>query len=105
VREFAEKAAAILNMNLQWKGKGIREKGIDKKSGKTIVEIDPAYFRPAEVDYLLGNPSKARQILGWKPKITFEKLVEIMVKSDYDLFRKEVKTGRKIAVRRLETGI
>lgn len=105
VREFAEKAAAILNINLQWKGKGIREKGIDKKSGRTIVEIDPAYFRPAEVDYLRGNPSKARQILGWKSKVTFGKLVEIMVKSDYDLIRKEVKTGRKIAVRRLETGI
>ncbi len=83
---------------MQWKGKGIEEKGIDKKSGKTIIEIDPVHFRPSEVDYLLGDSSKARKILGWKPNVTFQGLVEIMVKNDYDLVRKVAKTEHKIEV-------
>ncbi len=86
VREFVEEAARNLDMDLVWKGKGLKEKGIDKKTGKIIVEIDPRYFRPAEVDILLGDYSKARKKLGWKPKIKFKELVKIMV--DYD-FKKE----------------
>ena len=99
VREFAEKAAKGLGFDLVWKGKDLEEKGIDRKTGKAIIEIDPVHFRPSEVDYLLGDYSKARKALGWKPKMSFEGLVEIMVKSDYDLVKKEGKPDHKIQVR------
>ncbi|MCK4744653.1 GDP-mannose 4,6-dehydratase [Candidatus Parcubacteria bacterium] len=89
VREFIEKAAVYFDFNIVWDGEGLNEKGIDKKTGKTIVEIDPKYFRPAEVDILLGDYAKAKEKLGWEPKIKFDKLVEIMAKADYD---KEVKS-------------
>lgn len=82
VREFLEKAAHYAGMDLIWKGKGLKEKGIDKKTGKVIVEIDPKYFRPAEVDILLGNSQKAKKLLDWKPKIKFNKLVKIMMQAD-----------------------
>lgn len=88
VREFVEEVGKFLGYHLIWKGKGIKEKGIDKKTNKVIIEIDPIYFRPTEVDLLLGNPKKAKKILGWKPKVTFKKLAEIMAKSDYDLIKK-----------------
>ena len=84
VREFAEKTAKHLGFDLVWKGKGINEKGLDKKTGKTIIEIDPKYFRPAEVDILLGDYSKAKKQLGWEPKVKFDELVEIMTKADYN---------------------
>lgn len=84
VREFAEKTAECLGFNLVWKGRGINEKGLDKKTGKTIIEIDPKYFRPSEVDILLGDYSKAKKELGWEPKVRFNELVEIMSKADYD---------------------
>ncbi|MDO8579671.1 MAG: GDP-mannose 4,6-dehydratase [bacterium] len=83
VREFIEEAAKCLNMDLIWKGTGGNEKGIDKKTGKTIIEIDPAYFRPAEVDQLLGDAGKARRKLGWKPRTSWKELVKMMC--DYDL--------------------
>jgi len=67
---------------LEWQGKGQEEKGIDKKSGNVIVEIDPKYFRPAEVDLLIGDYSKAKKQLGWVPKTTFKDLVKLMVESD-----------------------
>jgi GDPmannose 4,6-dehydratase len=82
VREFAEKAFARLDITLQWQGSGVHEKGIDTKTGKIIIEIDPKYFRPTEVDVLLGDPSKAKQKLGWEPKVTFEGLVNMMVDAD-----------------------
>lgn len=84
VREFAGKAASVLGFDIIWQGKRLKEKGIDKKTGKTIIEIDPKYFRPAEVDILLGNYSKANKELGWEPKVKFAELVEIMSKADYD---------------------
>jgi len=84
VREFAEEAAKHLSFDLIWKGKGLKEKGIDKKTGKTVIEIDPRYFRPAEVDILLGDYSKARKQLGWQPKVKFKELAKIMAKADYD---------------------
>jgi len=84
VREFAEESARHLGYDLVWEGKGLKEKGIDKKSGKTLIEIDERYFRPAEVDVLLGDASKAKEVLGWKPKITFSTLAERMTKADYD---------------------
>ena len=77
VREFVEESARHLGMDIVWKGKGLKEKGIDKKTGKTIIEIDSKYFRPAEVDILKGDYSKARKKLGWKPEVKFKKLVEM----------------------------
>jgi GDPmannose 4,6-dehydratase len=94
VREFVEGVAKHMGMDLVWKGKGIREKGIDKNTGKVIIEIDPVYFRPAEVDLLLGDASKARRRLGWKPRISFKELIKIMC--DHDL-EEELKTKRDIA--------
>ena len=82
VRQFVDRAAAILEIDLEWHGEGLEEKGIDSRTGETIVEIDPRYFRPAEVESLLGDASKARRELGWEPRISFEQLVEEMVKSD-----------------------
>jgi len=84
VREFIEETANNLNMQIVWKGKGLKEVGIDKKTGKTIIEIDPKYFRPAEVDILIGDPSKAKKILKWKPKTSFKELVRIMVEADLE---------------------
>ncbi|KKS97846.1 MAG: GDP-mannose 4,6-dehydratase [Candidatus Giovannonibacteria bacterium GW2011_GWA1_43_15] len=84
VREFAEEAAKHLGFDLVWKGKGLKEKGIDKKTGKIIIEIDPRYFRPAEVDILLGDYSKAKKKLGWQPKVKFKELVKIMAQADYE---------------------
>ena len=82
VREFVEQAAKILGMKIVWKGKGKQEKGIDTKTGKVIVEIDPKYYRLAEVDVLIGDYSKARKKLGWEPKTKFKELVRLMVDAD-----------------------
>lgn len=82
VREFAEKVFAHLGMPLEWKGTGVHEKGIDAETGNIVIEIDPKYFRPTEVDLLLGDPTKARQKLNWCPKVTFEGLVRMMVDAD-----------------------
>jgi GDPmannose 4,6-dehydratase len=78
VRDFVEKAAPYFGMNIVWDGEGLDEVGIDKNTGKTIVRVNPKYFRPAEVETLLGDATKARQKLGWEPKISFEQLVEDM---------------------------
>ena len=89
VREFVSEAFKIIGINIEWIGKGVNEKGVDKNSKKILVEINPKYFRPTEVDSLTGDYSKAKKILGWEPKTKFSKLVEIMVKSDYDLITKK----------------
>ena len=89
VREFAEKVFARLDMPLEWQGTGIHEKGIDTKTGRIVLEVDPKYFRPAEVDLLLGDPTKARTKLGWKPKVDFEGLVNMMVDTDLELAERE----------------
>lgn len=83
VREFAELAAKHLGFDIEWEGEGLSEKGVDKKTGNTIIEIDPKYFRPAEVDVLLGDYTKAKNALGWEPKIKFAELVKLMVEADY----------------------
>ena len=82
VREFTEKAFKEVGIGIEWKGEGIEEVGLDDKNGRVIVEIDPRYFRPTEVDYLQGDASKAREKLGWEPEITFDELVSMMVKED-----------------------
>jgi GDPmannose 4,6-dehydratase len=84
VREFVELAAKELGMEIEWKGKGVDEVGVDKLTGKEIVKIDPKYFRPAEVELLLGDPSKAKKQLGWTLKHTFEDLVKEMVQFDLE---------------------
>lgn len=84
VRELAEEAFKNIEINLEWKGKGLREKGIDKKTGKVLVEVDPKYFRPTEVESLIGDASKANKKLGWKPKVKFKELVKIMVDADME---------------------
>ena len=84
VREFIEESFSVLGQKINWKGKGIDEKGILKSSGKVVVNINPRYFRLSEVDLLIGNPSKAKIKLGWAPKVTFKKLVNIMVTADYN---------------------
>ncbi|MEM5947458.1 GDP-mannose 4,6-dehydratase [Spirochaetia bacterium 38H-sp] len=83
VREFCEKAFMRAGFELVWEGAGVEEKGIDKNTGKVLIEIDPRYFRPTEVDLLIGDASKAREKLGWEPGVGFSDLVDIMV--DYDL--------------------
>lgn len=82
VREFIEKCASHVNISLVWEGEGINEKGIDKNTGKTIVAINARYFRPAEVDLLIGDASKAYQKLNWKPKVGIDELVKIMMEGD-----------------------
>jgi GDPmannose 4,6-dehydratase len=82
VREFVEKAFACVGIKVGWHNKGVEEEGFDAKNGKVIIKIDPSYYRPTEVDHLLGNAGKARTQLGWKPTTKFHKLVELMVESD-----------------------
>lgn len=82
VREFIEATAKALSIRLEWRGNGVKEEGIDARTGKVIIRIDPKYFRPAEVDLLIGDYSKAKKQLGWEPKVTFEELVELMAQAD-----------------------
>lgn len=85
VREFTQKAFEAAGIELRWEGSGIEEKGIDKKSGRVLVEVDPKYFRPCEVDQLLGDPTKAKTLLGWNPtKTSFDELVRLMVNHDLE---------------------
>jgi GDPmannose 4,6-dehydratase len=95
VREFVTRAAAQLEMALEWRGSGVNEHGIDTKSGKTVVKVDPRYFRPSEVDTLLGDSSKAREKLGWKPEATFLSLVQDMVAADLELARRDATMAKE----------
>ena len=88
VREFTELAFRHAGIALRWEGNGIDEKGIDEANGRVLVEVDPKYFRPCEVEQLLGDPTKARTVLGWNPrKTTFEELVRIMTDHDMEMIR------------------
>lgn len=89
IRDFVKMSFKQLDMDIVFKGKGVDEKGIDKKTGKVVVEVDPRYFRPAEVDVLLGDASKAKKLLKWKPKTNLETLVKEMVENDFELAKKE----------------
>ena len=89
VREFVTKAFAEAGINIRWEGKGIDEKGIDVATGKVLVEVDPTYFRPAEVEQLLGDPTKAKTLLGWNPtKTSFDELIKKMVRYDLEYVEK-----------------
>jgi GDPmannose 4,6-dehydratase len=87
VREFVQKAFTALDITVRWEGEGEQSCGIDAASGKTIVRVDPRYYRPSEVEQLLGNPAKAKAQLGWEPEVKFEQLVELMVKADWDALK------------------
>lgn len=89
VREFVEWGFHEVGIEIEWKGSGIEEKWYDTKSGACLVEVDPRYFRPAEVDILLGDATKAEKQLGWTREYTIAEMVAEMVKSDIEIFRKE----------------
>lgn len=90
VRKFCEKAFRELEIEIEWQGENENEKGIDKNTGKTLVEVHPEYFRPTEVDSLLGDAKKAKEILNWEPEISFEELVKEMIEADFELAKKEL---------------
>jgi GDPmannose 4,6-dehydratase len=89
VREFVERAFALIGHRLRWSGKGAQESGLDEASGKVLVKVDPRYFRPTDVDVLIGDASKARSRLGWKHRVGFDELVSEMVEKD----RKALRAG------------
>ena len=94
VREFTTLAFERVGIKLRWEGEGLNEKGIDQNSGKILVEVDPKYFRPAEVEQLLGDPTKAKEQLGWNPrKTSFQQLINIMVDADMELIKSQSKNG------------
>jgi GDPmannose 4,6-dehydratase len=82
VREFVEKAFGEIETKIVWEGSGADETGKDSETGKSLVKIDPGYFRPTEVDFLLGDPTKARLKLGWEPTVSFDELIKMMVRED-----------------------
>jgi GDPmannose 4,6-dehydratase len=94
VRQFVEKAFARLGRRIEWRGEGVAEKGVDAGTGRVVVEVDPRYFRPTEVELLIGDPSKARKKLGWRHKVSFDALVAEMVDADLDLLARE--TGKTV---------
>jgi GDPmannose 4,6-dehydratase len=89
VREFAEKAFGHIGRRIEWRGKGAEEKGIDGRTGQVLIEVDSRYFRPTEVDLLLGDPSKAHKRLGWRHRTTFDQLIKEMVEADLAIVRYE----------------
>ncbi|MFH0852562.1 MAG: GDP-mannose 4,6-dehydratase [bacterium] len=100
VREFVEEVGRNLGMDIVWKGKKLNEQGIDKKTGKVVVKVDPLYFRPSEVDFLQGDSSKAREVLGWRPKTTFRALAKLMAREDFKIAQQEALLGKHFKVRK-----
>jgi GDPmannose 4,6-dehydratase len=94
VREFVEVAFAEVGRHIEWRGEGVNEVGVDRASGDIVVRVDPVYFRPTEVDLLIGDATKARDKLGWKPKTAFAQLVKEMITSDLAAARREVANGK-----------
>ena len=94
VREFVEKSAACVGMSIAWRGEGLKEQGYDRNTGRTIVEVDPRYFRPTEVETLLGDATKARELLGWEPEIGFDELVDEMMREDLALAERDALVER-----------
>lgn len=89
VREFVQVAAAELGMTIEFSGEGIGEKGVNPANGKTVVAVDPRYFRPTEVETLLGDPTKGKAKLGWEPRISFQEMVSEMVQADLQEAKKD----------------
>ena len=96
VREFVELAFTEVGVTIQWRGRGVKEEGVCKKTKRVVVRVDPRYFRPTEVETLLGNPAKARKVLGWKHKIGFRDLVSEMMAADLKLISGRPEGGLKI---------
>ena len=106
VRKFVEMAFAEVDITIEWKGEGVDEKGYHAETGQKLVEIDPSYFRPAEVDELLGDPTKAKQTLGWEPQYTLQDMVKEMVANDLAIFNKDqylMKGGHQVTKSHEET--
>jgi len=95
VRDFVAAAGTLLDMKIEWKGEGIDEVGVDSRSGRTVVRVDPRYFRPTEVETLLGDATKARQKLGWTAEVSFPELVAEMVESDLDLAKRDAMVAKE----------
>jgi GDPmannose 4,6-dehydratase len=95
VREFVTLAGAELGMHIEWQGKAVAEQGVDAKTGRVVVKVDSRYFRPTEVDTLLGDPTKARQKLGWRAETSFEALVKDMVGADLEAARRDALVARE----------
>jgi GDPmannose 4,6-dehydratase len=96
VREFVTKAFLEAGISITWQGEGVNEKGVDQSTGKVLVEVDPKYFRPTEVDLLLGDPTKAKTVLGWNPtRTSFDELIKIMVKSDLKYVERETRIRKE----------
>jgi GDPmannose 4,6-dehydratase len=95
VRDFVVAAGSLLNMKIEWRGKGINEVGVDAKTGRTVIHVDPRYFRPTEVETLLGDPSKAREKLGWSAEVSFNDLVAEMVASDLDEAKRDALVAKE----------
>jgi GDPmannose 4,6-dehydratase len=99
VRDFVVRTGQHLGMDIKWQGTGVDEVGVDQNSGRALVRVDPRYFRPTEVETLLGDPSKAQQKLGWKAETSFEQLVTEMVETDLALAKRDAlvaKEGYKV---------
>ena len=88
IRDFATLSGKYAGFDIEWQGEGVNEVGIDKKTGKTVVKVNPKFFRPAEVDLLLGDPSKAHKVLGWERKVSYEGLCKMMVEKDIERYKK-----------------
>jgi GDPmannose 4,6-dehydratase len=95
VREFVERAFAVVGRRIKWRGEGQRETGIDEASGKELVKVDPGYFRPTEVDVLIGDASKAYAKLGWRHRVNFDALVNEMVEEDRKALRGDIKRDNR----------
>ncbi len=93
VREFIQLAFGLLDMELEFQGEGVDEIGVEKATGKVRVRIDPRYFRPTEVDLLIGDPAKAKERFGWEPKVRFAELTRIMAEADWELAKREKKSA------------
>ncbi len=89
VRSFVERAANVFGIDIEWQGEGEKESGIDKKTGKVIVAVNPKFYRPSEVELLIGDASKAKRLLGWEPKVQVEELAAMMAKADYDRVKRD----------------
>lgn len=104
VREFVEHAFREIGISIIWHGQGVQEQGIDEKTGKPLVFVDKRYFRPTDVELLIGDATKARTILGWQPTVTFDALVKLMIRADLELLEKELqgskRRGTMLAVKR-----